>query len=783
MHPVQRIIMMENSAVTPRAGSRRSAVVVSLVLVAAAFLALRALAPPKPLPADAPAGEFSAERAFRWLKEIAAEPHPTGTAAHADVRDAILRFWRELGFEPEVQAGTHLEPEDHFAARVENILARLPGTRPTPGGALLLASHYDSVESAPGASDAGSGVVALLETARALKAGPPLAEDVIFLITDAEEDGLIGARVFKDAHPWAGDVGLALNLESRGTSGPSLMFETSVGNEHLIEALADARHPRAFSFSASVYRSMPNSTDLSIWLNLRIQGMNFAFIGRPYDYHTSGDSLSHFDLRSLQHHGSLALDLVRRFGSGGVPPRTRRDAVYFSLFGDILVHYSTTTAFLLAGLVAALVFAAGRLWASGRRLRLSGLVRGAVLMAAAAAVLAGSGYGLIALVGSAHGSWLPAGPWRYSAGYFLALVLLAASVTTLLYRVLKAREAAFETGLGASLLWTLVTVATTIAVPDASYLTAWPSLFLSMALFLWALLGRGRDGEAPPLWIAALGGAGTALIAAPFLAMFFAAMSLTPFMAAVQAAVVSVLLAAVIPAIAVLERGLGRKLPVFSAALFLIVLVVSTLTAGYSERIPRAASFQYVMDFDAGRAYWMIEAGRPADPWTEGIAGQGPVVENPQPESFRGRYTFRAAPPATEPPPEVKVLEDRVSGSSRFVKLRIVSPRGGRRLSVGCDTEGLRAAALEGRALALAARNVKGVAAAVLNPGPDGFAFELETDAAAAVRVTVREYNPGFPAVPGFAPPPPPPGIRAHRIGVHMTKSCVLPPPGVPGGY
>ena len=246
---------------------------VLLAIVLTAILALRVMAPPKALPTGAPATEFSAERAFELLKGIAAEPHALGTPAHDTVRDLVLRMWRDLGFEPEIQAGLVLGAAEHYAARVENILARLPGTKPTPGGALMLATHYDSVEAAPGAADDGSGVVTLLETARALKAGPPLAEDVLFLVTDAEEDGLLGARLFQDEHPRAKDVGLVLNFEARGTAGPALMFQTSAENERLIAALAATPHPRAYSFGAAIYRSMPNDTDLTIWLESRAPGL------------------------------------------------------------------------------------------------------------------------------------------------------------------------------------------------------------------------------------------------------------------------------------------------------------------------------------------------------------------------------------------------------------------------------------------------------------------------------------------------------------------------------
>src|SRR5687767_10157790 len=57
-------------------------VVVALVLGAFAAVTLLALEPPDPLPTSAPANEFSAERAFSHVEQIAERPHPVGTAAN-----------------------------------------------------------------------------------------------------------------------------------------------------------------------------------------------------------------------------------------------------------------------------------------------------------------------------------------------------------------------------------------------------------------------------------------------------------------------------------------------------------------------------------------------------------------------------------------------------------------------------------------------------------------------------------------------------------------------------
>lgn len=63
---------------------------------------------------------------------------------------------------------------------------------------------------------------------------------MIILITDGEEIELLGAAAFVDEHPWAQDVGVVLNFEAQGSSGPSLMYETSAGNGRLISGLAHA---------------------------------------------------------------------------------------------------------------------------------------------------------------------------------------------------------------------------------------------------------------------------------------------------------------------------------------------------------------------------------------------------------------------------------------------------------------------------------------------------------------------------------------------------------------
>ena len=75
-----------------------------------------------------------------------------------------------------------------------------------------------------------------------------MKNDLILLFTDAEEAGLLGATAFMAQHPYAKEVGVALNFEARGSGGPVLMFETSNGNARLIQEFAQsAPYPAANS--------------------------------------------------------------------------------------------------------------------------------------------------------------------------------------------------------------------------------------------------------------------------------------------------------------------------------------------------------------------------------------------------------------------------------------------------------------------------------------------------------------------------------------------------------
>src|SRR6267142_80758 len=228
-----------------------SGLIALLLIAAAAWLAIALQEPPRPGAGSVPPGDFSSARAMVDVEAIAERPHPIGSADQARVRDYIVARLRSLGVAPELQETVGVFAKDRAAGRVTNILGRLQGTANTR--AVMLCGHYDSVAAGPGAGDDASAVASLLETLRALRSGPAPRNDVIILVTDGEEAGLLGAAAFAAEHPWAKDVGVVLNFDARGNRGPVMMFETTPGNTRLIGLMQDSvRDPRSSSLTQAV---------------------------------------------------------------------------------------------------------------------------------------------------------------------------------------------------------------------------------------------------------------------------------------------------------------------------------------------------------------------------------------------------------------------------------------------------------------------------------------------------------------------------------------------------
>lgn len=457
------------------------------VVCAAALLHLR---PPQSDPAES--GGFSTSRALQHLQVIAREPHPLGSAANGRVREYLQQTLHELGYDVELQRGvvrSRWSGQDHEPV---NVIARYGGSDGRQ--ALLLAAHYDSVSRGPGAADDGAAVAALLEVARVLRAEPRPRNDLVILLTDGEEAGLLGAQLFVSDPEQLQGAALVFNFEARGTSGPSVMFETSPAAGELVADFGRlAPHPVTTSLAAEVYQHMPNDTDFSVFRRAGLRGLNFAFIGSAENYHTERDDVQHLDPASLRHHGLQALALARHFlDVDFTQPQEPRSVIYFSFLWSGVVRYPQSLALPLAVLAAALLLGAiGRGLADGR-LQAAGLRRG--LLYSLLVVVAAAGLAHAAAF-ALRAAWPPVDFDLAAAGFLLLSMAAALLGTQLAGRWVGGANVAV-----AGLVWvSLAALASAAWVPAASYIVLWP---MASAVLAWVGLWRRQAGSRPAALLA-----------------------------------------------------------------------------------------------------------------------------------------------------------------------------------------------------------------------------------------------------------------------------------------
>lgn len=323
----------------------------TLVLLLGIGVALLGHSLPEGLPATAPPERFAAGRGLRLLERIAARPHPVGSEAHACVLEELVAELTALGLEPELQEGRL------YGSPLTNVLARVKGLEPT--GTVLCVAHYDSVPTGPGAGDDGLGVASWLETLRALRAGGwRPRNDVVLLLSDGEELGLLGAELFVRENPLIHAVTTVVNLEAIGNGGPAVLFQLGPRNGARVRLFAsEVPRPVGTSLADAVYRRMRNDTDLSAFLRHGISGFNLAVASGNAAYHAPHDTPAELHPRSLQHMGESAMALLETLGGADLRRLDGPDVTFFDVLGRTLLVWPRTWDPFLAGLAWLLVAA------------------------------------------------------------------------------------------------------------------------------------------------------------------------------------------------------------------------------------------------------------------------------------------------------------------------------------------------------------------------------------------------------------------------------------------
>ncbi|WP_419213498.1 M28 family peptidase [Maribacter sp. X9] len=638
---------------------------------------------------------FSTDRALEHVKEISREPHGVGFIGHKKVKTYISSELEKLGLETSFQEG-YTAGDWANLSKAENILARIKGSG--NGKALVLLSHYDSSpHSSLGASDAGSGVATILEGVRAfLKTNPTPKNDIIILISDAEELGLNGADLFVDKHPWLTDVGLVLNFEARGSGGASYMLmETNRGNSRLISEFiaANPEFPVANSLAYSIYKMLPNDTDLTVFReDADIEGFNFAFIDDHYDYHTANDNYERLDRNTLAHQGSYLMPLLAHFSNADLSTlKSLRDNVYFNVPFFKMVTYPFD--WILPMFILAIIFFIILLILGFRKKVLNGtdILKGFLPVLFSLLINGLVGYYSWVLLKWVYPSYqdILQGFTYNGHAYIFAFTLF--SLATCFYAYHRFRVVKTANLLIAPIfLWLIICGLVSVYLKGAAFFII-PVYSVLVALYIHI------NQKNPNPFLLVFLGIPALFIFSPFVKMF-------PVGLGLKMMVATTLLTTLIFFLLLPLFSRYRKKGALAFLCFLLFvgfMVSAHMKSGFSNESPKPTSLLYVLNIDEDSAIWATYEHEPSD-WTvqyitDTHLADGTLAKNTISSKYGSSFTYTdEAPIKNIPAPMVDIQMDTVVNATRKLRICITPQRPINRLEVFTNEVELQKADING---------------------------------------------------------------------------------------
>jgi hypothetical protein len=660
-------------------------------------------------PSGAANTAFSEEHAFATLSGLLKEqrPHTAGSPENAVVRDRIIAELKLAGYASEIQAVFQCAPAERNpgCTAVENIIAVHKGTG--DGKAVLASAHYDSVPAGPGVSDDGAGVAVVLELARAFSA-KTTRNDVIFLITDGEETGLRGARAFAERHPLTRRVGVVVNFEARGASGPSMMFETGSGNARLMDLFAHAvARPSASSVSYEVYKLLPNDTDFSVYRKLGLSGFNFAFSNSASLYHSARDNLQTIDPRSLQHAGEHAFEVTGVLADADLATlNASSDSSFFDIFGLVTVVWPAAINVPIA-LVALLGFI-GLVVVHRDAFTYRATGGAVVAFVAVPALLFALGW----LLSYPLGIWPGVHPLDHPQPWpgRVALATAGVFVPLIVAVIVGDRVDSRALLLVNWLVLAMLTVGVAVYITGAAYPFLWPVFGVATAAWIETLI---RKGSAHSLHVTAL--VGFALAAFFWLAFVLGLELVLGFdLSQFKILVLIPFSLALVPVFAANCGKESRAAWALSSLCALCALVlagaaaVASQTPAYAANHPRGLNIIYYDDHAANPRWLVGFIGKPDEGFLKANGFPQQDEDYQQFGLLKGRGRFKPATEQNLPAPSFAVKEVATQGGTTVVRGVLRSGRGGFLVGVGIASEsGMRSIRLDNQE-AIGADRLKG---------------------------------------------------------------------------
>jgi len=241
-------------------------------------------------------GQITSELLQGYLGRLCAfGPRYAGTVSCNVASEYIHDAFAAMGLAVEY----HNWKYDRITSR--DVVATLPGTLPDSQGVYIVCGHYDTVKVSPGADDDGSGAMAVLAIADALR-DQHLNHTVRFITFSGEERGTYGSYTYaREAEARGDNIIAVLNMDMVGYAN------TSVGGR-ILRFYPPTRSAWIAQYATEISGKYHDVVDLSIETRPNYRGSDHqAFVDYGYDAvwiahydgypwgHSKNDNISHIN--------------------------------------------------------------------------------------------------------------------------------------------------------------------------------------------------------------------------------------------------------------------------------------------------------------------------------------------------------------------------------------------------------------------------------------------------------------------------------------------------------
>jgi hypothetical protein len=574
-----------------------------------------------------------------------------------------------------------------------------------------------------------------------LKTNQNPKNDIIILISDAEELGLNGADLFVDQHEWLIDVGLVLNFEARGSGGPSYMLmETNRGNSRLITEFikANPEFPVANSLAYSIYKMLPNDTDLTVFReDGDVEGFNFAFIDDHFDYHTANDNYDRLDKNTLAHQGSYLMPLLHHFSNADLNNlKSLNDNVYFNVPFFKMVSYPFE--WIMPMLLISVIFFIILIISGFKKkvLNIKDILKGFIPLLFSLIINGIVGFYSWSLLKWLYPSYkdILHGFTYNGHAYIMAFTLFSIGTCFYAYHRYKVVKTA-NLLIAPLFLWLLICGLLAVYLKGAAF------FIVPVFSFLVALYVHINQKNPNPFLLTFLG-IPALFILSPFVKMFPVGLGLKMMIATTL--LTTLIFFLLLPLFTKYRQK--AVLSFLSFLLFVGFMVSAHMSSNFTKESPKPTSLLYVLNADDNKAMWATYENELSDWTTQFISDKNDadsILTNTTISSkYASNFTYtNVAPNIKIPTPNIEKQLDTVIGTNRHLRICITPNRSINRLEVFTNEVEILKANVNGIELSEHFLKNRGSGKLITHYVSDMVYTELNIEVSAAAKLELTVYE------------------------------------------